>query len=101
MYRLAIVVPCYKEEEVLEICSEALRGLLNDLIAKGKIKTSTVKNLLKGLKQSGDVGKLYDNYPATFEGFEDWKKQADELWNSIGSLADTCDPEILKKLNIK
>ncbi len=37
MYKLAIVVPCYKEEEVLEICSEALRGVLNDLIAKGKI----------------------------------------------------------------
>ena len=37
MYRLAIVVPCYKEEEVLEICSEALRGVLADLIAKGKI----------------------------------------------------------------
>ena len=38
MYRLAIVVPCYKEEEVLEICSEALRGVLDDLISKGKIK---------------------------------------------------------------
>ena len=37
MYKLAIVVPCYKEEEVLEICSEALRGVLNDLVAKGKI----------------------------------------------------------------
>ena len=37
MYKLAIVVPCYKEEEVLEICSEALRDVLNGLIAKGKI----------------------------------------------------------------
>lgn len=37
MYKLAIVVPCYKEEEVLEICSEALRGVLADLISKGKI----------------------------------------------------------------
>ena len=37
MYKLAIVVPCYKEEEVLEICSEALRGVLVDLISKGKI----------------------------------------------------------------
>lgn len=37
MYRLAIVVPCYKEEEVLEICSEALRGVLANLIEKGKI----------------------------------------------------------------
>ena len=37
MYKLAIVVPCYKEEEVLEICSEALRGVLADLVSKGKI----------------------------------------------------------------
>lgn len=37
MYKLAIVVPCYKEEEMLEMCSEALRGVLNDLSAKGKI----------------------------------------------------------------
>ncbi len=38
MYRLAIIVPCYNEEEVLHICSNALRGVLNDLQAKGKIK---------------------------------------------------------------
>ena len=31
MDRLAIVVPCYNEEEVLEICSEALRKVLDDL----------------------------------------------------------------------
>ena len=37
MDRLAIVVPCYNEEEVLKIASEALRGVLDDLIQKGKI----------------------------------------------------------------
>lgn len=37
MDRLAIVVPCYNEEEVLEIASEALREVLDDLIAKEKI----------------------------------------------------------------
>ena len=37
MERLAIVVPCYNEEEVLKIASEALRGVLDDLIHKGKI----------------------------------------------------------------
>lgn len=37
MDKLAIVVPCYNEEEVLKIASEALRGVLNDLIGKGKI----------------------------------------------------------------
>ncbi len=37
MDRLAIVVPCYNEEEVLKIASKALRDVLNDLIGKGKI----------------------------------------------------------------
>ena len=37
MDRLAIVVPCYNEEEVLKIASEALRGVLDDLTAKSKI----------------------------------------------------------------
>lgn len=37
MDKLAIVVPCYNEEEVLKIASKALRDVLNDLIGKGKI----------------------------------------------------------------
>lgn len=37
MDKLAIVVPCYNEEEVFKMASDALRGVLDDLIAKGKI----------------------------------------------------------------
>lgn len=37
MDKLAIVVPCYNEEEVLKLASEALRGVLADLVQKGKI----------------------------------------------------------------
>lgn len=37
MDKLAIVVPCYNEEEVLKLASEALRGVLDDLVSKGKI----------------------------------------------------------------
>ena len=37
MDKLAIVVPCYNEEPVLKIASEALRKVLDDLISKGKI----------------------------------------------------------------
>lgn len=37
MDRLAIVVPCYNEEEVLKIASAALREVLADLVGKGKI----------------------------------------------------------------
>ena len=37
MDKLAIVVPCYNEEEVLKIASKELRGVLADLVRKGKI----------------------------------------------------------------
>lgn len=37
MDRLGIVVPCYNEEEVFPISEPALRGVLDDLVAKGKI----------------------------------------------------------------
>ena len=37
MDTLAIVVPCYNEEEVLKIASQALREVLEDLIRKEKI----------------------------------------------------------------
>ncbi len=37
MDKLAIVVPCYNEEEVLDTAAETLRGVLDDLIAKQKI----------------------------------------------------------------
>lgn len=37
MDKLAIVVPCYNEEEVLKISSQALREVLDLLVKKGKI----------------------------------------------------------------
>ncbi len=37
MDRLAIIVPCYNEEEVLKIASKALRDVLSDLVNKEKI----------------------------------------------------------------
>lgn len=79
MDRLAIVVPCYNEEEVLKIASLALRDVLTDLINKKKIsddsfvlfvndgskdKTwelieeehSLYPNKIFGLKLAGNVG---------------------------------------------
>ena len=37
MDKLAIVVPCYNEEEVLQLTSKTLQGVLDLLIEKGKI----------------------------------------------------------------
>lgn len=78
MDRLAIVVPCYNEKEVIGISSEALRHVLADLVAKGKIaedsyvlfvddgsKDNTWELIqaeyekypqIKGLKLAGNVG---------------------------------------------
>ena len=77
--RLAIVVPCYNEEEMLAISSETLRGVIEGLVSKNKIsKDSYVLFVddgskdktwdlitaehkkspenVKGLKLSGNVG---------------------------------------------
>lgn len=82
MARLAIVVPCYNEEEVLKIASEALRGILTELIAKGKISSNSFvlfvndgskdktwelieeehklyPDMVYGLKLAGNVGHQY------------------------------------------
>jgi len=47
------------------------------------------------------VGALYDNYPAHYEQFHEWKQKADKLWAEIGPVASTCDPAILKELGIE
>lgn len=82
MDRLAIVVPCYNEEEVLNIAADAFRGVLSDLINKGKISSDSyvlfvddgskdktwqlieeqhnrTPNLVMGLKLAGNVGHQY------------------------------------------
>lgn len=78
MHRLAIVVPCYNEEEVLEETIRQLSGVLNDLILKKKITNDSfmllvddgskdatwdriesanyINKLVKGLKLAGNVG---------------------------------------------
>ena len=77
--------------------ADIVKGVVGG-IAKGKIKPSTIAKLLKGLSNSDKVGKLYDAYPEQYEDFAGWKEKADKLWAEIGPVADTCDPEILKKL---
>ena len=69
-------------------------------VAKKKIRASSIRNLKKGLVQSMEIGALYDKYPDLPEDFAEWKAKADKKWEEIGTLAKTCDPEILKKHGI-
>ena len=71
MDRLAIVVPCYNEEEVLEICSEALRKVLDDLQGKGKIaEDSFVLFVNDGSKDKTWelIEKEHEKYPEKIKG---------------------------------
>jgi flavin-dependent dehydrogenase len=69
-------------------------------VATGKVKASNIKKTIEGLMQSMEVTKLYDEYPDSPAGYFAWKAKADELWKKIGKAADTCDPEILRKLGL-
>lgn len=78
MDRLALVVPCYNEEAVLEISAKELKSVLSDLIQKQKISSDSFilfvndgskdrtweliekehreSNMIYGLKLAGNVG---------------------------------------------
>ena len=81
----------------LDDITDIVKGIVNG-VAKKDLKPSTIAKLVKGLLYSTKVGELYDNYPAHYEDFNEWKEKADKLWDKIGPVADTCDPAILKKL---
>ncbi len=77
--------------------SDMLKGISLG-IAAGKVKPSSIAAIVKGLVQSAQVSKLYGEYPETPDGYFEWKDKADALWDKIGSMADSCDKAILRKL---
>ncbi len=72
-------------------------GIVKALATK-KIKFVKVKAMVKGILDSGKVTNLYKEFPETPDGYFEWKTKADALWAEIGSVCDTCDKELLKKL---
>lgn len=71
MERLAIVVPCYNEEEVLPIASKALKSVLDDLIQKEKIaEDSFVLFVNDGSRDRtwALIEEIHNENPAQFRG---------------------------------
>ncbi len=71
MDRLGIVVPCYNEEEVFPISAPALRGVLDDLVSKGKIaEDSFVMFVNDGSRDKTWelIEKEHEKYPAQVFG---------------------------------
>lgn len=82
--------------DIAKIVSGILKGILTH-----NIKPSNVKKTLKGLIESDEVNKLYDEYPTTPDGYFQWKAKADALWDKIGKVADSVDSEVLRKSGVR
>lgn len=57
-------------------------------IVSGNIRISELKSILKGVINSGKLTELYERFPETPDGFDEWVKEAEELWNKTDKLAD-------------
>lgn len=80
--------------------AKIVSGILKDILTHN-IKPSNVKKTLKGLIESDEVNKLYDEYPTTPDGYFQWKAKADALWDKIGKVADSVDSEVLRKSGVR
>ena len=53
-----------------------------------KVRVSTIRSLLRGMKNGARADKLYADYPASEEGFDAWVIRADKFWKECGSMAE-------------
>lgn len=53
-----------------------------------RLRVQTVKALLRAMKNGDRVTAHYNAFPETLDGFEDWCKKADAIWDECGSMAD-------------
>jgi hypothetical protein len=58
-------------------------------VITGRLRVSTIRALLKAMSNGNKVSALYEAYPETPQGFDDWCSRADAVWTSCGSMADT------------
>lgn len=57
-------------------------------LVSGNIKLSEIKSILAGVINSGKLTELYERFPQTPDGFDEWVKEAEELWKKAGKLSD-------------
>lgn len=70
-----------------------LAGIINKTI-----RLEFIKAVIAAFKNSLLVKELYASFPETPDGFDVWRGRANELWEKCGSMADTCDPKIIARM---
>lgn len=56
-------------------------------IATGNITIDTLKQVGEGVILGAKLKDHYLHFPVTPDGYEQWKKTADELWNKVGKMS--------------
>ena len=67
--------------ETLKMFGNLLGGVIT-----GKFSIKTLKNLLSGLSLGGKLKDHYLHFPQSPQGYEEWTKVADEMWEKIGKM---------------
>jgi hypothetical protein len=70
--------------DTISLVSKIVGGVLTK-----NISTATVRSLLHSVKFAGKLQEHYEKFPADMGEYGVWQKKADQLWASVGTMADT------------
>ena len=70
------------KKETLRYARVLLRGVIG-----GKVRLSTIRQLLRSMKNGARAEKLYADYPETEAGFDVWVSRAETFWRECGNMA--------------
>lgn len=73
----------FSSKEMLRMVFVLLRGILT-----GKVRVSTIRSLLRSMKNGARAEALYADYPASEAGFDAWVLRAEAFWKKCGSMAE-------------
>ncbi len=57
-------------------------------LASGNIKLWELKSVIKAIINSGKLTALYEKFPETPDGFDEWVKEAEQVWAKAGKMAE-------------
>lgn len=69
--------------EMVRMALTLLRGVLGK-----KVRVSTIRALLRSMKNGARAEQLYAQYPQSEEGFDAWVLRAERFWKECGSMAE-------------
>ena len=57
-------------------------------LVTGNIKLWELKSVINAVINSGMMTSLYERFPETPDGFDEWVKEAEAAWKKVGKVAD-------------